>query len=146
MTAKNLAIVFGPNLVWSKSQAASLDAMAQINSFTLLMLENVSYLFETSWFPEHTCIPVRGVQLSHNEASIHSLVAFSWKTCQSFSSIKFADSLYKYWIVLKGTDACGPYLKEAVCQELCCTNSTTSENHRVLLSHLIKGRERGGGP
>ena len=48
MTAKNLAIVFGPNLVWSKSQAASLDAMAQINSFTLLMLENVSYLFETS--------------------------------------------------------------------------------------------------
>lgn len=48
MTAKNLAIVFGPNLVWSKSQAASLDAMAQINSFSLLMLENVSYLFETS--------------------------------------------------------------------------------------------------
>lgn len=87
-----------------------------------------------------------GVQLSHNEASIHSLVAFSWKTCHSFSSIKFADSLYKYWIVLKGTDACGPFLKEAVCQELCCTNSTTSENHRVLLSHLIKGRERGGGP
>lgn len=47
MTSKNLAIVFGPNLVWSKSQAASLDAMSQINSFTLLMLENVSYLFET---------------------------------------------------------------------------------------------------
>ncbi|KAJ7379055.1 Rho GTPase-activating protein 1 [Desmophyllum pertusum] len=47
MTAKNLAIVFGPNLVWSKSQAASLDGMAQINSFTLLLLENVSYLFGT---------------------------------------------------------------------------------------------------
>lgn len=45
MTAMNLAIVFGPNLVWSKSQAASLDAMAQINSFTLLLLENVGYLF-----------------------------------------------------------------------------------------------------
>lgn len=47
MTATNLAIVFGPNLVWSKSQAASLGAMAQINSFTLLLLENVSYFFET---------------------------------------------------------------------------------------------------
>jgi len=47
MTASNLAIVFGPNLLWSKSQAASLDAMAQINSFTRLMLENVSYLFGT---------------------------------------------------------------------------------------------------
>lgn len=46
MTASNLAIVFGPNLMWSKSQAASLDAMAQINAFTLLLLENVSYLFE----------------------------------------------------------------------------------------------------
>lgn len=45
MTSKNLAIVFGPNLVWSKSQAASLEAMSQINSFTLLLLENVSYLF-----------------------------------------------------------------------------------------------------
>lgn len=47
MTSKNLAIVFGPNLVWSKSQAASLEAMSQINSFTLLLLENVSYLFGT---------------------------------------------------------------------------------------------------
>lgn len=47
MTATNLAIVFGPNLIWSKSQAASLDAMAQINSFTRLLLENVSYLFGT---------------------------------------------------------------------------------------------------
>lgn len=47
MTASNLAIVFGPNLLWSKSQAASLDAMAQINSFTRLMLENASYLFGT---------------------------------------------------------------------------------------------------
>ena len=48
MTAMNLAIVFGPNILWSKSQAASLDAMAQINSFTLLLLENVSYLFGIS--------------------------------------------------------------------------------------------------
>lgn len=47
MTSKNLAIVFGPNLVWFKSQAASLEAMSQINSFTLLLLENVSYLFGT---------------------------------------------------------------------------------------------------
>lgn len=48
MTAMNLAIVFGPNILWSRSQAASIDAMAQINSFTLLLLENVSYLFGTS--------------------------------------------------------------------------------------------------
>jgi len=47
MTSKNLAIVFGPNLVWSKSQAASLEAMSQINSFTLILLENVRYLFGT---------------------------------------------------------------------------------------------------
>jgi len=46
MTASNLAIVFGPNLVWGKSQAASLDAMAQINTFACLMLENIDYLFE----------------------------------------------------------------------------------------------------
>lgn len=47
MTSMNLAIVFGPNLMWSKSQAASLDAMAQINSFTLLLLENIRVFFET---------------------------------------------------------------------------------------------------
>lgn len=47
MTSMNLAIVFGPNLMWSKSQAASLDAMAQVNSFTLLLLENIRFFFET---------------------------------------------------------------------------------------------------
>lgn len=47
MTSMNLAIVFGPNLMWSKSQAASLDAMAQVNSFTLLLLENIRVFFET---------------------------------------------------------------------------------------------------
>lgn len=45
MTASNLAIVFGPNLEWGKDQATSLAAMAQINTFTCLMLENVDYLF-----------------------------------------------------------------------------------------------------
>lgn len=49
MTSMNLAIVFGPNLMWSKSQAASLDAMAQVNSFTLLLLENIRVFFETGW-------------------------------------------------------------------------------------------------
>lgn len=49
MTSMNLAIVFGPNLMWSKSQAASLDAMAQVNSFTLLLLENIRFFFETGW-------------------------------------------------------------------------------------------------
>ena len=47
MTASNLAIVFGPNLVWCKSEAASLAAMAQINNFTLLLLANAQYLFNS---------------------------------------------------------------------------------------------------
>ncbi|XP_048578546.1 rho GTPase-activating protein 8-like [Nematostella vectensis] len=45
MTASNLAIVFGPNLIWGRTAASSLDAMAQINTFTCLVLENTEYLF-----------------------------------------------------------------------------------------------------
>ena len=46
MNSVNLAIVFGPNLIWSTSQAASLTDMAQINMFTRLLLDNHRYLFD----------------------------------------------------------------------------------------------------
>lgn len=44
MTAPNLAIVFGPNLVWSRTQA-SISSMAQINSFAKLLIDHYEELF-----------------------------------------------------------------------------------------------------
>ncbi|XP_014662655.1 PREDICTED: rho GTPase-activating protein 8-like [Priapulus caudatus] len=44
MTAANLAIVFGPNLIWSQSQA-SLSAMAPINALTRILFENFTEIF-----------------------------------------------------------------------------------------------------
>jgi hypothetical protein len=44
MTASNLAIVFGPNLLWSKSQA-SLQSMGYVNSCALLLITNYNELF-----------------------------------------------------------------------------------------------------
>ncbi|XP_006813091.1 rho GTPase-activating protein 8-like [Saccoglossus kowalevskii] len=45
MDAINLAIVFGPNLVWSTDTAASLTAMAQINTFTRALIEHYTDIF-----------------------------------------------------------------------------------------------------
>lgn len=46
MNSKNLAIVFGPNLIWARSAAASLSAMGPINSISRIILENVTYIFQ----------------------------------------------------------------------------------------------------
>ena len=44
MTAVNISIVFGPNLVWSRQQA-SLTVMGHINSFTQLLITNYDEIF-----------------------------------------------------------------------------------------------------
>ncbi|XP_071480131.1 rho GTPase-activating protein 8-like isoform X1 [Diadema antillarum] len=48
MSDSNLAIVFGPNLVWSRDASASLSAMAQINSFIATVLFNFDEIFPPS--------------------------------------------------------------------------------------------------
>lgn len=45
MTAMNLSVVFGPNLLWPKGQA-SLSSMGYLNSFTLYIIENFADLFD----------------------------------------------------------------------------------------------------
>ena len=45
MTSLNLAIVFGPNLIWSTEEAASLMGLGEINSFTLMMIDNFDTIF-----------------------------------------------------------------------------------------------------
>ncbi|XP_052240817.1 rho GTPase-activating protein 8-like isoform X3 [Dreissena polymorpha] len=45
MTTVNLAICFGPNLIWPRGQV-SLSALGHFNTFALLLLENFDTLFE----------------------------------------------------------------------------------------------------
>ncbi|EGD74672.1 hypothetical protein PTSG_06036 [Salpingoeca rosetta] len=45
MTASNLAIVIGPNLLWSRDMAANLATMGQINVFTQYAIENARRIF-----------------------------------------------------------------------------------------------------
>ncbi|XP_064490238.1 rho GTPase-activating protein 1-like isoform X2 [Ornithodoros turicata] len=45
MTASNLAIVFGPNLLWSREEGASLSSITHINQFTEYLLRNHQLLF-----------------------------------------------------------------------------------------------------
>ncbi|XP_059080422.1 rho GTPase-activating protein 1-like [Tigriopus californicus] len=47
MTSSNLAVVFGPNLVWSNDQSLSLAHIGPINSFTEFLLVNQDQLFAT---------------------------------------------------------------------------------------------------
>jgi Rho GTPase-activating protein 1 len=48
MTSSNLAIVFGPNLVWAKSDMMSLDEIGPINAFIDFVLQNHDdiYIFD----------------------------------------------------------------------------------------------------
>lgn len=48
MTSSNLAIVFGPNLVWAKNDQMSLDEIGPINAFTDFVLQNNEdiYIFD----------------------------------------------------------------------------------------------------
>uniref|UniRef100_K1R7S5 Rho GTPase-activating protein 8 n=1 Tax=Magallana gigas TaxID=29159 RepID=K1R7S5_MAGGI len=45
MNSSNLAIVFGPNLLWPKGQA-SLSSMGYLNNFARLLIDNYSQLFD----------------------------------------------------------------------------------------------------
>lgn len=45
MTSSNLAIVFGPNLLWSKDKCASLASISAINYFTEFLLDNFKSIF-----------------------------------------------------------------------------------------------------
>lgn len=48
MTSSNLAIVFGPNLVWAKNDQMSLDEIGPINAFIDFVLQNHDdiYIFD----------------------------------------------------------------------------------------------------
>lgn len=45
MSSTNLSIVFGPNLLWSRNDIASLNSMSEINRFTLLLMDNYNDIF-----------------------------------------------------------------------------------------------------
>ncbi|GAU97141.1 hypothetical protein RvY_08493 [Ramazzottius varieornatus] len=48
MTPSNLAIVFGPNLIWPKNDQVSLSSLAPINNFTQILIENTPVIFQKS--------------------------------------------------------------------------------------------------
>lgn len=45
MTNTNLAVVFGPNLLWAKDAAITLKAINPINTFTKFLLDHQGALF-----------------------------------------------------------------------------------------------------
>lgn len=45
MTTSNLSIVFGPNICWSKTAAASLASMSEINHYAYMLLEEFDSIF-----------------------------------------------------------------------------------------------------
>jgi Rho GTPase-activating protein 1 len=45
MNAQNLAVVFGPNLVWSEVESMSLVAIGPINMFTQFLLQHCNAIF-----------------------------------------------------------------------------------------------------
>ena len=46
MTNTNLAVVFGPNLLWAKDAAITLKAINPINTFTKFLLDHQGELFQ----------------------------------------------------------------------------------------------------
>ncbi|KAK5875331.1 hypothetical protein CesoFtcFv8_027818 [Champsocephalus esox] len=45
MTNSNLAVVFGPNLLWGRDNAMSLSAIGPINNFTRILLDHQHLVF-----------------------------------------------------------------------------------------------------
>lgn len=45
MTSQNLAVVFGPNLIWSENVTMSLSAIGPINMFTQFLLQHHNEIF-----------------------------------------------------------------------------------------------------
>eukprot|EP00128_Syssomonas_multiformis_P001032 Colp12_sorted_trinity150504_noHs@6115 len=83
MTAMNLAIVFGPNLVWSREPSSSLTAMREINCFVNLLIKACDPIFaedaptEVSPFAPALCAfggPCRSACLHCGEAAVHVCV------------------------------------------------------------------------
>ena len=50
MSANNLAIVIGPNLLWAADQAATLMSLGDINSFTQIMIMHHAKILGTQKF------------------------------------------------------------------------------------------------
>lgn len=48
MTNTNLAVVFGPNLLWAKDAAITLKAINPINTFTKFLLDHQVELFPST--------------------------------------------------------------------------------------------------
>lgn len=48
MTSSNLAIVFGPNMIWARNDQMSLDEIGPINAFIDFVLQNKDdiYIFD----------------------------------------------------------------------------------------------------
>ncbi|RVE75007.1 hypothetical protein OJAV_G00012580 [Oryzias javanicus] len=46
MTNSNLAVVFGPNLLWGRDNAMTLSAIGPINNFTMVLLEQQHLIFQ----------------------------------------------------------------------------------------------------
>lgn len=51
MTNSNLAVVFGPNLLWGQDNAMTLSAIGPINNFTRTLLDQHHLVFP--WGPSH---------------------------------------------------------------------------------------------
>ena len=45
MSAVNMAIVLGPNLVWSQREVASLSSMGNINTLVVILIDNYKEIF-----------------------------------------------------------------------------------------------------
>ena len=45
MSSTNLSIVFGPNLLWSQNEVATLNSMSEINRFTLFIIDHYRDIF-----------------------------------------------------------------------------------------------------
>ncbi|XP_066928959.1 rho GTPase-activating protein 1-like [Clytia hemisphaerica] len=48
MTSGSLAIVFGPNILWSRSEASTLTSMSKVNSFCKYLIDNTHLIFDES--------------------------------------------------------------------------------------------------
>jgi len=48
MNSGSLAIVFGPNLLWSQNKVSTLTSMSKINSFTKYIIDNANLIFDES--------------------------------------------------------------------------------------------------
>jgi len=49
MTSASLAIVFGPNLLWSQNETSTLTSMSKINSYSKFLIDNSHIIFDESF-------------------------------------------------------------------------------------------------